>query len=155
MTEIHAAQVACLKTATQAAIRHLGGVEAAASCTRVGKTQISEYQNRNSAHIAPIDVAVALDVFAQEPHILAAMAMIEGYALLPIAFGEGCAATAMGDVAASASGTLTAALRALADGRIDRSEAQDLSQRLSHLIRISTDALQKMQALAFRADGEG
>ncbi|GBQ14786.1 hypothetical protein [Swaminathania salitolerans] len=155
MTDRHRDHVACLKTATQAAVRLVGGVEAAASCTRVGKTQISEYQNRNSAHIAPIDVAVALDISAQQPVILAAMASITGFALLPIAFGEGCAATAMGDVAASASETLSAALRALADGRIDRSEAQDLSQRLSHLIRISTDALQKMQALAFRADGEG
>ncbi|MDL2172029.1 MULTISPECIES: hypothetical protein [Asaia] len=155
MAEMHASQVACLKTATQAAIRHLGGVEAAASCTRVGKTQISEYQNRNSSHVAPVDVAVALDLYAQEPLILASMAAIEGYALLPLTFGEGCAATAMGDVAASASGTLTAALRALADGEIDRPEAQDLSLRLSHLIRISTDALQKMQALAFGAGREG
>lgn len=155
MTEVHRAQVACLKTATQAAIRLVGGVEAAASCTRVGKTQISEYQNRNSPHVVPTDVAVALDGYAQQPFILAAMATIEGYALLPIAFGEGCAATAMSEVAASASGTMTAAIRALVDGRIDRTEAADLSQRLGELIRHSTDALQKMQALAFRADGEG
>ncbi|RUT25989.1 hypothetical protein C0V97_09145 [Asaia sp. W19] len=155
MPETHAAHVASLKTATQAAIRQLGGVEAAASCTRVGKTQISEYQNRNSAHVVPVDVALALDLYAQQPLILAAMASIEGCALLPIAFGEGCAATAMGEVASSASGTMTAAIVALADGQIDRTEAADLSQRLGELIRHSTDALQKMQALAFRANGEG
>lgn len=144
-----------IKTATQAVIRAVGGVDAAASFVRVGRSQLSDYQNRHSSSVVPVDVAIEMDRCAQEPVILAAMAAIEGFALLPIEFGEGCAATAMGDVAASASGTMTAALRALADGRIDRSEAQDLSLRLSHLIRYSTDAFQKMQALACRSDGEG
>lgn len=148
-------KIARIKTATQTAISVIGDVESAASYTRVGKSQISEYQNRHSPLIVPVDVAVDLDISAQQPLILAAMATIEGYALLPIAFGEGCAATAMSEVAASASGTMTAVIRALADGRIDRAEAADLSQRLGDLIRHSTDALQKMQALAFRVDGEG
>ncbi|GBR05964.1 hypothetical protein [Gluconobacter cerinus] len=53
-----------LKTATQLAVRAIGGIDAAAALTRVGRARISEYQNRNSATTAPIDVAIVLDEFA-------------------------------------------------------------------------------------------
>ncbi|NVN44827.1 hypothetical protein HW537_13060 [Asaia siamensis] len=146
--------LAQIKTGTQAAVRAVGGVEAAASITRVGATQISNYQTRTNPLVVPVDIAVELDRCAQQPLILSVMAAIEGYTLIPIAFGDGCAATAMGDVASSASGTMTAAIKALSDGKIDRAEAQDLSHRLNDLIRHSTAALQKMHILAFRDDGE-
>ncbi|WP_244974403.1 hypothetical protein [Gluconobacter cerinus] len=53
-----------LKTATQLAVRAIGGINAAAAVTCVGRTRISEYQNRNSETTAPVDVAIVLDEFA-------------------------------------------------------------------------------------------
>ena len=73
-----------LKTATQLAVRAIGGIDAAAAVTRVGGARISEYQNRNSATTAPVDVAIVLDEFAQEPFILQAMAHELGHHLTPV-----------------------------------------------------------------------
>ncbi|MFT8770113.1 MAG: hypothetical protein ABF459_04365 [Gluconobacter cerinus] len=53
-----------LKTATQLAVRTIGGIDASAAVTRVGRARISEYQNCNSATTAPIDVAIVLNEFA-------------------------------------------------------------------------------------------
>lgn len=146
MTEARSANIARIKTATQAAIRLVGGVEAAASCTRVGKTQISEYQNRNTALVVPVDVAIELDAYAQQPLILSAMATTAGYALLPIKLGEGCVATSMEHVAATAGQTMATTVRVLADGIVEPHEAADLSRDLAELIRVATVALQAVQA---------
>lgn len=59
-----------IKTATQAVIRAVGGVDAAASFVRVGRSQLSDYQNRHSQSVVPVDVAIEMDRCAQEPIIL-------------------------------------------------------------------------------------
>jgi hypothetical protein len=45
-----------LKTAMKLVITDLGGIDAAASCTRVGRSQINEYGTAGKDSFAPADV---------------------------------------------------------------------------------------------------
>ncbi|WP_298216808.1 hypothetical protein [Acidocella sp.] len=63
----------------------VGGVDAAASCTRVGKSQISAYGDIHTPEkLAPLDVAVDLEAIGGTPRVTAAMARILGYELMPL-----------------------------------------------------------------------
>lgn len=145
--------VSQIKTATQAAIRIVGGLDASACITRVGVAQLSNYQRRDNALVVPVDIAVELDNCAQQPLILSVMAAQEGYTLLPIDLGDGCAATSMAEVASTVGDTMNATMRALSDGKIDQHEAVDLAHRLNDVIRVTSIALQNMQSLAYPERG--
>ncbi|NVN44479.1 hypothetical protein HW537_11280 [Asaia siamensis] len=144
-----------IKTATQAAIKAVGGVDAATSFVRVGRSQVSDYQNRQSPMIVPVDIAVALDACAQQPIILGVMASQLGFTLLPIDLGTGCAASSMAEVASTVGETMNATMKALADGEIAQHEAVDLVRRLNDVIRVTSVALQNMQRLAYPEKTEG
>ncbi|MDR6182086.1 phage regulatory CII family protein [Asaia bogorensis] len=141
--------LAQIKTATQSVIRAIGGIDAAASFTRVGRSQLSDYQNRQCPCVIPADIAIEFDACAQQPIILSVMASQLGYTLLPIDLGEGCAATSMAEVCSTVGATMSATMKALADGRIDQHEAIDLAHRLNNIIRVTSIALQDMQSLAY------
>jgi hypothetical protein len=72
-----------LKTAFKLLVADLGGIEAAATCTRVGKSQIAEYGSVNAPerHV-PADVLLALETVAGAPHVTAALARAQGYKLV-------------------------------------------------------------------------
>ncbi|GBQ93805.1 hypothetical protein [Gluconobacter albidus] len=140
--------VASIKTATQAAINRIGSIDAAASVVRVGRSQLSEYQSRNYPAVVPVDVAIVLDEFAQEPLILGAMAHAAGYTLTPLHLGHGDVAEIMEGVACNAGLTMATTIRVLADGIIMPDEAADLSRDLAKLQRVVTHALQVVHAKA-------
>lgn len=139
---------ALIKTATQAAINRIGSIDSAASVVRVGRSQLSEYQSRNYPAVVPVDVAIVLDEFAQEPLILTAMAQVEGYMLMPVHLGESNGHHGMDKVAAKASATMTHAIEALADGKYDQVEAVLACRDLSNLIRVAHSALHALTPLA-------
>lgn len=135
-----------LKTAVGVLIKELGGLDAAASCVRVGPTNLSEYQSRNRAdrHI-PVDVVLDLEAIAQKPIVTAALARALGYRLVRIE------APASADVVAPVmrvsrdAGELAAQLMAaLADQTIDATESDALmavAQRVRGAIDDFTAAL--------------
>jgi len=128
--------VETIKTATKAAIAAIGGVDAAETITRVRRSVLSDYGNRNSPHVVPVDVAIDLDRCAQTPLILQAMALAEGYTLLPIEVGKGCVAASMSAIAENAGRTISTALMAIADGVITREEADAMLRELADLLRV-------------------
>lgn len=135
-----------IKTATQAAIKVVGGVDAAASFVRVGRSQLSDYQNRHSQSVVPVDVAIDLDTSAQEPFILAAMALAEGYILSPLKMGEGDLATDIEKVSHSFNETIATTLRVLADGVVEEHEVTAMRATLSSLHRVVGHALNNLRA---------
>ncbi|MBS1029165.1 hypothetical protein [Gluconobacter albidus] len=139
--------VPALKTATQMAVRAIGGIDAAAAVTRVGRARISEYQNRNSTTTAPVDIAIVLDEFAQEPFILQTMAHELGYNLTPIQLGHGDVAEIMEDVADKANDTMKMTIRVLADGIVTVEEAHSLGHELTKLRRVVDHALKIVRGL--------
>ncbi|WP_395495140.1 hypothetical protein [Acetobacter sp. KSO5] len=125
--------VSAIKTATQGAIKIIGGCYAAEDISRVRHSQLGEYQNRNSPQVVPVDVAIDLDLSAQEPLILAAMAHAEGFRLMPVSFsGSGHIPKDMAQYAKATSDVLQDALNALADGQVDVQEAHAI---LAHIQR--------------------
>ncbi|MBF0889792.1 hypothetical protein [Gluconobacter cadivus] len=138
--------VASIKTATQAAINRIGSIDAAASVVRVGRSQLSEYQSRNYTAVVPVDVAIVLDEFAQEPLILGAMAHAAGYTLTPLNLGYGDVAEIMEGVSLKAGLTMATTIRVLADGIVTPEEAADLSRDLANLQRVVTHALHIVRA---------
>ncbi|KXV23606.1 hypothetical protein AD936_22190 [Gluconobacter japonicus] len=140
--------VLAIKTATQAAIREVGSLDAAASVARVGRSQLSEYQSRNYPAVVPVDVAIVLDEFAQAPLILSAMAQAEGYSIAPIHLGKGDVAEIMESVATKSGSTMATTVRVLADGIVTVDEAHDLIADLIDLQRVVTHALQVVQGHA-------
>jgi hypothetical protein len=73
-----------LKTATKQLVTLCGGLEAAASCTRVGTSQLSDYGNINSEKVVPADVALDLEVIAGGAPVTATLARLQGYALVRV-----------------------------------------------------------------------
>ncbi|GBR21019.1 hypothetical protein AA105894_2695 [Asaia spathodeae NBRC 105894] len=135
-----------IKTATQAVIRAVGGVDAAASFVRVGRSQLSDYQNRHSPSVVPVDVAIEMDRCAQEPVILAAMALAEGYILTPLKVGQGDLATDIEKVSHSFNETISTTLRVLADGVVEPHEVVAMRATLSSLHHAVGQALHNLRA---------
>lgn len=145
------ATVAAIKTATKQLVAALGGCDAAASATRVGRTQINEYSNRNSPQMIPVDVAAALDRCAEHPFVLAALAHAEGYGLLPLQIGHGDVAKDMENIATSAGELMAETIRVLADGLVSDDERHALLERLGrlqHFVSHATGTLRGMQPAA-------
>lgn len=148
MTAPH--DIAAIKTATKQVVGAVGGIDAAASATRVGRSQIADYYNRNSPQVVPADVAVALDQCAEHPHILAAMAHAEGYTILPIRIGEGDIAQNMQDIALGAGELMAETVRVLADGIVTEDERQALMARLQHLNHFVNHAMATLRGMSMQ-----
>lgn len=129
--------VASIKTAVKEALNRIGGIDAAASTVRVGRSQLSDYSNRNSAQIVPVDVAIVLDKCAQQPLILSAMALAEGYHVVPMHYGEGHIPKDLAKFARDASLTMQRGFEALEDHEIDVCEAQELLRCIGSVISTS------------------
>lgn len=144
--------VAAIKTATKKAIQHLGGIDAAATISRVGRSQLSDYGNRNSPQVVPVDVAVDLDTSAQEPLILAAMAHAEGFRLVPVKIsGTGHIPKELAKFSKFSSEVLQEGIESLEDGRVDVAEARAI---LEHL-HPSRQAMDRLESALHKIIAEG
>lgn len=72
-----------LKSATRRQIRAAGGVEAAASVTRVGKTELSNYQSEHSGRYIPVDVFADLMIATGSVELLETVASLANYTVFP------------------------------------------------------------------------
>ncbi len=140
--------VAAIKTATKQAIELNGKLDAAATIVRVGRSQLSDYSSRNSQQVVPVDVAIALDAGAEQPLILSAMAMAEGFMLVPVHAGAGDIAENAEQIARRATEVMAATMRALADdGLVDAQEARDIRKELHALRHLTEIGLQRTDAI--------
>lgn len=136
--------VASIKTATKDVLEIMGGIDSVArgrGC-RVGRSQLSDYSNRNSPQVVPVDVAIHLDLSAQEPLILAAMATAEGFRLMPIKFsGSGHIPKELAKLSKTSSEVLQEGIESLEDGQVDVAEARTMLEHL-HPLRLAMDRLE-------------
>ncbi|KAA8387061.1 hypothetical protein FOH24_07135 [Acetobacter tropicalis] len=130
-----------LKTATKQAVEHVGGIDAAATISRVGRTQFSDYSNRQRDGMVPVDVAIDLDHCAEKPLILAAMAHALGYMLIPHHIGPGDFGENMSEFAMSSGDILSTAMRILEDHQIDLPEANEIAPKFSRAIHVLQHAM--------------
>lgn len=126
---------AALKTAARVLIQRLGGIDAAATCTRVGRSNLAEYGSLHhpDRHM-PVDVVADLEMIAGEPLVTAALARAAGFTLVPLALPSGGDAVLHLQRVAGQSGTvLSSAVAALSDGTIDADEREALLAQLDDL----------------------
>lgn len=136
-----AAFVPALKTATKQAVAHVGGIDAAACVSRVGRTQFSDYSNRQRDAVIPLDVALDLDHCAEHPFILHAMAHALGFLVLPLHVGPGDFGQDMSEYAQASGDILATAVRILEDGVVDVDEANEIAPKLTRAKQLLERAL--------------
>jgi hypothetical protein len=73
-----------VKTGTKMLVQDLGGVDAAATVTRVGRSQLSAYTMLTDERFIPADVVMDLEFAAGTPRVTAALARAQGYGLVPV-----------------------------------------------------------------------
>jgi len=128
--------IRAIKTATSALIEECGGVEAAATITRVGKSQLSDYANPHKPDVViPADVAADLEATTHAPLITAVLARLTHHQIMPLpeaVRGDELRACAEAlRVAAEAGVTL---FDAAADGLLDDAEHGVLDANLGALV---------------------
>lgn len=126
-----------IKSATVQVLSVIGwNLQSIADSTRVEKTQLHAYQDRNKASIIPLDVAIDLDKLAQRPILLTAYAHALGYEVIPSDIGPGYFGRDMGDFALCAGDVMNTAMRIWADQTIDPHEADEISPKIAHAIHV-------------------
>jgi hypothetical protein len=151
---LHAAHVySGLKSATGRLLRSVGGAEAIAPLTRGCAETMRNYQRPQSDSFAPVDVIADAELDAERPFVTEQLARIAGYQLVPLPEtlpGEGEIHTAMREAAEM----IAAAATALADGRVDHTEAPKLLAEIREANRALSAAEQWLLAEFPHLEGE-
>ncbi len=141
------AERARLKTATSVLVRDLGGVDAAAVTTRVGRTMLDDYGLPGSRHFAPVDVVLDLERVLRRPVVTQQLALASGFDLVPIEAAQGglvpARLAAFGREVAALFGE---AAMALADHTLTEPEAETLRARVAETRRTLGELLAALDA---------
>lgn len=135
-----------LKLATQAMIKGVGGLEAAADYSRLGKSRLGECQSHNHQDsFAPIDVVATLEPLARErsgwPHVTRALCRRMGgmFVERPDVRATGAdLLQLLGKHAQESADVSRAICEAVADGKVEPKEAR----------RVRAEVAQAMELLA-------
>ncbi len=132
-----------LKTAFKMLIADLGGLDAAASCTRVKRSNLSDYGAPGKDFAVPSDVIADLETVAGTPRVTSALARIQGYTLVPIEFsGDQSALSVLLATMGKDVGELFATAAAvLAHGRPTDAERETLLREFDEIRRVSTESI--------------
>lgn len=142
-----------LKTAWKALVQDLGGVEATAAATRAGRTLASDYGNVASDRYVPVDIILDAEIIAGTPHVTAALAALQGYALVPRQADPAAQiATLLAAVGRESGEVFASAAVALADGKLTSAEALSLVGELADLERAAATAIASLRATAGRGE---
>ena len=142
-----------LKTLTRELVTRLGGLDAAAACTRVQRSNLAEYGSlHHPERFAPIDVILDLEVALGAPLVTGALARASGCRVVgeaTVSVG-GDVNAALSRVGREASALFAAVMDALADGQLDPSERRALVREVDDLIAAAEAA---RRAMADPAEG--
>jgi hypothetical protein len=142
-----------LKTLARTLIERAGGIDAVAAATRVGRSQLSNYQSLQHEQHVPADVVARLEDLTGEPLITAELARRGGHLLVrsePLTEGEL-------DVLLARFGAETGPMfAAYADARRDGVVTREEKQRIHREVHDALRALHALEGhLAAELAGEG
>lgn len=142
MARQHAAQgYAGLKTGTRLLLRDLGGIDAAAACSRVGRSLWSDYARPHSDRFIPVDVVIDAEAIAGTPHVTAAMARAQGYELVPLlARPRGELGDALARISTGVGALFATVAAAFSDGALTAAERDALARDLDAVVRLAGEA---------------
>lgn len=147
-----------LKRATTDMVKGVGGVEAAAAFTRVGKTMLADYGSLNRTDcFAPIDIVADLEPLARErsgwPHVTQALCRTMGgvfVALPDVAITGGDLFEQHAELAEQASDVTRAICAGMKDGKWDPEDGVELEKHCDDLL----DVVIRLRALARHTQGD-
>lgn len=148
--EITAEELAGIKIATRKLVKRLGGVEAAGSISRWGKSALAEAYDLNRPDRAlPADVIADLERVAGDPLVTAVLARLAGCALVPMPRAGGMEDAAIAKVAEGTAELFAEWARAKADASLTAQERQAVAERL---LTVSQVALVASSVLLGKGD---
>jgi hypothetical protein len=132
-----------IKTAIKLVIADLGGLDAAATCTRVKRSQLGDYGSPGIESFMPADVIADLETVAGTPHVTAALARAQGFMLLPIEFsGDHSALSVLLATMGKDVGELFATAAAvLAHGTPTDAERETLLREFDEIRKVSMESI--------------
>lgn len=147
-----------LKRATTDMVKGVGGIEAAAAFTRVGKTMLADYGSLNKPEcFAPIDVIADLEPLARErsgwPHVVQALCRMLGGVFVPVPEAPVTGSdlfekhAALAKEASDVTGAICAGMK---DGKWDPEDGAELEKHCDELLVVVV----RMRALARQSQGE-
>jgi len=132
-----------LKAATRRLVKEAGGVESAASVTRVGKSNLSDYgASQNPITFGPIDVIADLESDTGAAYVTRALAQLAGCVLLPVEVRAGDLdwARRLAAIGKEASDVFARVQEAIAtNGDIDAVEAVDIITEVDEALAAFAD----------------
>lgn len=143
-----------LKSAARQLIRQLGGVEAAADDTRVGKSALGRYYDQNSPDFMPVDVALDLMLAARsqggDATVARTLAELLGFQLVQAEQGG-----ALGDwlrhtcsLSIQAVQVANEVAIAASDGTITKEEAQSILPQITKVARATATLHESISRIA-------
>lgn len=137
-----------LKALFRVLLQRCGGLDAAAACVRVGRSQLANYTDMHSDQFAPVDVVAELEAVAGEPVVTADLARRAGCILLPVVdHAEGRLGQDMAQLGREVGEVFAAYAESLShDGQMDPAEAERVERELADVVRVATRALGSLRA---------
>lgn len=143
MTRQHpAAAYNLLKTGWKRVVLDLGGVEAAAACSRTTRSLASDFGNVNNLdRFVPVDVVLDAESLGGRPLVTEALALLQGYALVPIeARDAGDLAVKLAEIGRDVAALFATASAALSHAAPTPAEHDDLLRELAEVRRAVSQA---------------
>ncbi|MFC4169571.1 phage regulatory CII family protein [Teichococcus aestuarii] len=136
-----------LKTLTRLLIEQVGGLEAAATYTRVNRSVLSGYQNPHQPHFMPVDVVGRLEHAARRVPITEELARRAGYSLVqPGEVATESVPLLMARFSQEAAELHQAFAEGLADGELCARDDAALEREVTHVLRKATRLLAALHA---------
>jgi len=146
-----------LKALTRNLIERVGGLDAAASCTRVGRSQLANYCSPHHDHFLPIDILQRLEKVAEDATLTEELLRHHGLvATRPQgSTSTGSVLAGLALLAAEMSDLHRASAEGLADGELCRDDKIRIERELQDVIRQASGLMADLHArLAQMAPGE-
>ncbi|MGX9966086.1 phage regulatory CII family protein [Roseomonas sp. F4] len=145
------------KSLARALIETVGGLDAAASASRVGRSQLAAYQSPHQPLFAPVDVVARLELLAGAPTMTAELARRAGYRLVLVEQMTGGQLGALLAKLGQEVGQVFAAYAAAwQDGQVTMAEKAAIQRELRALMSAASSADAYLtRALAERPAGSG
>ncbi|GGJ14043.1 hypothetical protein [Neoroseomonas lacus] len=134
-TRLSPVDVAALKTAMRLLVEDVGGIDAAASVSRLAASSIAESYDPHRANRMPaVDVVADLEAVGGTPRVTAILASMAGRRLVPIVPARGRVGRSIAEVLTSSSEVGAAYVTATADGKLSRAERQRIATEVLELL---------------------
>lgn len=131
-----------LKARARLLVERVGGLDAAAACTRVGRSQFAAYQSPHHDQFMPADVIARLEEVAQEPLLTEELARRAGYALSrPQGDAAACISQALARLAKESADLHGAVALGLSDGQLCPADEAAIEREAMQVKRVVNDLL--------------